>query len=335
MFSADRFLERSGARAAAIFAMYLILAEFLLSMILIWASELLPGRRASAEEEIWSTMLAVGAVGVSALMCLRLWPKPAMRVACGFGLVCAIVSLCFFIVAIWGYHNGRYQTRDAVGATGGWIAAAGILSVLCLLGFPLDRRHWRWIGVLAAFGAAGMAIYFVWQDRRHWPFIFTIAATVAMVVAHANATMFAELKEGQQWLRWLTFAAVLATAALADASIYEERNASDFLQRVSIAAAVCAACATLAMVILSRANVKPELRQASRELMELTVICPRCNKKQTLRIGDTECAGCGLRFSIKVEEPRCPTCDYLLYGLTSDRCPECGTMIRPTVLTPG
>src|SRR5207244_4375406 len=80
-------------------------------------------------------MSTVGAVGVAALMCLRLWPKLAMRVACIVGVMCAIGSLCFFLTAIWGFQNGRYQMRDAVGATGGWIAAAGIVAVLCLLGF--------------------------------------------------------------------------------------------------------------------------------------------------------------------------------------------------------
>jgi len=41
----------------------------------------------------------------------------------------------------------------------------------------------------------------------------------------------------------------------------------------------------------------------------------------------TSCIECGLRFSIKMDEPRCETCGYLLYRPKSDRCPECGTPI--------
>ena len=37
---------------------------------------------------------------------------------------------------------------------------------------------------------------------------------------------------------------------------------------------------------------------------------------------------CGLKFHIRLEEPRCPKCDYLLFMLQSDRCPECGTPVR-------
>jgi hypothetical protein len=62
--------------------------------------------------------------------------------------------------------------------------------------------------------------------------------------------------------------------------------------------------------------------------VQITVICPRCRKKHTLPLGQTACPTCELRIHTRIEEPRCPNCGYLLYGLKSDRCPECGTQVR-------
>ncbi|MCH7606667.1 MAG: glycine--tRNA ligase [Chloroflexi bacterium] len=98
----------------------------------------------------------------------------------------------------------------------------------------------------------------------------------------------------------------------------------DIVGRVAAAGGIVAGCGTLALGVLARMNRKVEFEPFSPELSEITVVCPRCRKKQPIRIGDSACAACELRISIRIEEPRCPQCDYLLYGLTSDRCPECG-----------
>jgi hypothetical protein len=59
----------------------------------------------------------------------------------------------------------------------------------------------------------------------------------------------------------------------------------------------------------------------------ITLFCPRCRKKQSLELGGASCTSCGLRIEVRAEEPRCAKCDYLLYKLTSDVCPECGAPI--------
>jgi rRNA maturation protein Nop10 len=64
-------------------------------------------------------------------------------------------------------------------------------------------------------------------------------------------------------------------------------------------------------------------------MADVTLLCPRCGKKQQVPVGQSECSGCRLRIRVQIEEPRCAQCGYLLYGLTSDRCPECGTAIGP------
>jgi hypothetical protein len=60
---------------------------------------------------------------------------------------------------------------------------------------------------------------------------------------------------------------------------------------------------------------------------EIFIHCPRCDTPQTIRAGKSTCQQCQLRIEVKVEEPRCPTCGYLLFKLTSGQCPECGTKL--------
>ncbi len=84
-------------------------------------------------------------------------------------------------------------------------------------------------------------------------------------------------------------------------------------------------------LFLCRMHRKVELAADVPELREITVICPRCRRKERIGLGDSACPSCGLRISIRIEEPSCPECGYLLYGLTSERCPECGTAIARSV----
>ena len=62
-------------------------------------------------------------------------------------------------------------------------------------------------------------------------------------------------------------------------------------------------------------------------IRDKSVVCPCCGLDQTVPLGTSSCSACGLRIHLRIEEPRCPDCDYLLYRLTSGRCPECGTVV--------
>ena len=103
--------------------------------------------------------------------------------------------------------------------------------------------------------------------------------------------------------------------------------------RCMAASGIVTGCGTLALAVLARMNRRVDFEMEGGALTEIVVVCPRCRKKQSLTIGDATCSGCQLRISTRVEEPRCPTCDYLLIGLTSTRCPECGTEIAETAAT--
>ena len=68
----------------------------------------------------------------------------------------------------------------------------------------------------------------------------------------------------------------------------------------------------------------PAASPGAMEATSLDIVCPRCRTAQSLPFGDSTCKSCDLQIFIKVTEPRCAACGYLLYKLTGNKCPECG-----------
>jgi uncharacterized membrane protein len=176
-----------------------------------------------------------------------------------------------------------------------------------------------------------MAVYAAVENLHGDPPPFFIWATVlAVFIAHLNLTLQASLPRAFGWLRWSTIVAVAATGVLVGSQINARHQTPtwDMVYRLTAAMGICAGCGTLAIAIIARMTRKTEhVMIAPADLHEIQLQCPGCQAKQTLPLGDSKCSECGLRFQIKVDEPRCETCGYLLYRLKSDRCPECGTPI--------
>src|SRR6185436_3786634 len=124
------------------------------------------------------------------------------------------------------------------------------------------------------------------------------------------------------WVRWATIAATACTAVFINLIFsYQNSGEQEFTGRLAGAAGIMAACGSLALVVLAQMNRKlTNEAPVLSEIREMTIVCPGCQKKQTLPVGDTSCPACRLRFHLRVEEPHCPQCDYLLFMLSSDRC---------------
>jgi hypothetical protein len=86
-------------------------------------------------------------------------------------------------------------------------------------------------------------------------------------------------------------------------------------------------CGTICVVLLHWVGASTTPEPAVTTVLVLGLVCPRCGLSQELPAGRSKCRQCGLTFRIEIEEEHCPKCGYVLYRLTSDRCPECGTPV--------
>lgn len=332
MMPASLLMDRKQGRAAGTLGMLTVLALFFLSLILVWdLVQIFPGSH--LEGRIGLTIAFVILCAPFAIFFLTLMHKPAALVAGWFGVLAAAMTFLLFMVGTW--LEDRPFLSEEWGWTGTAVGVYGLLGVICLIGIdpktnPPGRRWMvmvRGVGTAAALLAMTIVIYAIWMDIHSDTGLFTTLTSIAAVVAHANLCLLAPLVGGQVWVRHITIASAAVTAASIDAIFIFDLwyGGDEVFVRLASAAGFVASCGSLALLVLARIN-----RRASdeppvlAEIRAVTLICPGCDKKQTLPVGRTACPTCRLEFELRVHEPRCPNCDYLLYRLTSDRCPECG-----------
>ena len=320
--------DKPGARREGLLGMALVVLEFIGALALIWRIFQALGAW-DLEEKIGLTMLFVGITALPAILFLRFASMPSARVAARAGV--ALSGIVFVLLMLGTWTPGGVWRNDELFASAGSIAALGVLGVASLAGVgTTPHRSWRWVGVLASLVATVMAVVAICKHIHSGSAVFAVIVSVAAVVAHANVCLFVPLTPAQRWVRVVTISAAVATAALVDAMVSADEWHFYFTpgQNLAGAAGIIASCGSLALLVLARLNRHLDRVPVLSEVREMTVICPGCRKKQTLPVGDSSCSTCGLTFHIRVEEPRCPNCDYVLFMLQSDRCPECGTAVR-------
>lgn len=313
--------------AASVLATALILTEFVLAMVGIWDLEDRLGLR---DWRLFELMFVLFGAGFPAIFFLRYVGDPSGKLAGIVGLALCAVVLAMWVVAI-------YQDAAATSSWKWWqcawtLGGIGVLGPLSLIGAGTDRRHWRWIGVGAAAVASALGIWLVVHDMTAAQPLIALVS-VAVVVADANVVLRVAMRANQKWLAYGSIGAAAACAICINISIWGRDYSSALAvdsasQRLASAAAILAACATLAVAILAIINRKAvPAPGAARELLktiQITVVCPVCHHKQVFGQQGGTCDGCGLRIRVSVEEPVCPACGYSLLMLKRTRCPECG-----------
>lgn len=315
--------DRSPDRPGALVGVVAVGVEYVLFLMLLWDVHVaLPGRW--DETELLATAGVLPVATVSAMIFLKMFRKAGGRIAAYTGLAATGAALLSALIAIWVPQGGRSQI-----ATDFWLMAVavgglGLLGAGALHGLGADRRHWRWVGVAATLVAAVMATVGIWSHRNSGGEHLNLVVTIAFCVAAANILCRIELRPHQQWLRWSTLGTGALAAGLWVAIAYGAR--ADEMIRLCAASAIPATFGGLALAVLERLN-RRGVESMPREMQTITVFCPRCRKKQTLQLGADTCKACQLQIEVKAQEPSCEKCGYLLYKLTSDRCPECGEPI--------
>ncbi|MHC5108368.1 MAG: hypothetical protein ACYTHJ_00650 [Planctomycetota bacterium] len=328
-------VDRRQTRAAGLFGMGVVVVEYILSILLIWE---VPNKVLgwAIVEEIMATMGLTGLGSLLILTMLLIWHRPYGELSGRIGIALLPMAFMSWLIAVWmPRRQGNWTTRDNWTETGFPILIFASLAVISLIG-SRDKHphHWRWCGVAAGAVASSMWLLHIWfgtgSDLGH--VIFSGLLSLAVFVAHTNLTVRAPLVPGLEWVRNGTIVAAALTAGLVvllviDEVLYDIGAEFDVLVRFPAATAIVAGCGSLALVVLARLQRNIDLEPRSADLTRISVVCPRCSKKQMIDLGDSACAGCKLRIHVRVEEPRCPSCHYLLFGLTTNRCPECGASL--------
>lgn len=203
--------------------------------------------------------------------------------------------------------------------------------------FLFERRTWRHAMVVAVVASVvailflGIAAYLeaFRYGRGTWLLfqIGFIAAFWAYALPQAALLSLTSFPPGLYTrLRQATILVAMVMPVLGTVAMALELE-DDSTARVLGVVGILDALGTLAVPVLYRIHGLEKDEGVQSTKLEIRLTCPRCLLEQTLPTGPGRCARCRLKIEVKIEEPRCPKCDYLLHHLTAPVCPECGAAL--------
>lgn len=160
------------------------------------------------------------------------------------------------------------------------------------------------------------------------------AAIFGVMAMHAALLMQVPMRRSlAKTVRAATIASAVIVGLWLNFLFWSDFNpGDDLLVRLIGAIAILGSLGTIATPILSRLEKLDQQAQGDAILrgnVPVSLTCPRCSHQLAAKSNKvSRCEGCGLKITVQFEEPRC-ACGYLLMGLTSDTCPECGKAIPP------
>lgn len=204
-----------------------------------------------------------------------------------------------------------------------------------------ERDHWRLmmvvdflIGVfgLLYFLALSWGILQALLDQWYWmrdPMWKTMIALAVWTWAIPWAAVLAyfDLRGWTRWVQILSVTVTLFAALSISAGLFIERYYDDLVWKSIGVTGILTLLGTIATPVLYKIVGIEKIEQVESTPMQLKLTCPRCLLEQTVPHGHSRCRQCRLKFEIRIEEPRCQKCNYLLHQLTTPVCPECGTRL--------
>jgi hypothetical protein len=296
VLGSSSLLEREETWPPGALSLVLFVGEYLLTLGLLWEVF------GPAQDQAGLTVLFLALTGFPALVFVGTLRRSTTRVAARVGLAACAVSFLLLMIGTWGRGWGtRNFDHNHWFEVSGSLAPFAFLAVLALIGAGLDRRHWRWAGVAAAAAAFSMATYAILLDIRHTSSLFVCIVSLAVVVAHANAMVRVPLASNHRWLLWATLGAAFTAAGFVDVGSITRPWQVEMLGRLAGAAAIMAGCGTLALLVLARVNRRvPPPPFSVADVRQVTLLCPRCSRRQTIAIESGTCAACGLGIAVRL-----------------------------------
>ncbi len=330
-----KLTDQPTTHAAGMFGVTVVLIVYILFNINIWGLDThwLTERH---NGKLFFSAMALAWTAAVAVALLKKIHQPSTRVAAYTGLGLAGIYWVLCLLATWWPHGGARHyyaspTQEHLWETAWVFALAAVTTTAALIGVGHDKKPqpWRWLGIVAGIGAFVAGLYASWWEQDEAATWIVVSASVAVVIGYANIVTRARLMPAARWLIPCNIIALAVVAGGIDLLVIQEQigSADELLARGVGAVGIVSACGTLALAILAGLNRKRIERPLDSTLTEISLTCPSCHKKQTLPLGDSRCAGCGMRIHTRITEPRCPACDYSLYKITCDRCPECGALV--------
>jgi len=230
--------------------------------------------------------------------------------------IVAVGCMATFVCALVADH-GRFARWMRSATIVGWLS---VLVWLFMVWFEaaLGSNGMEITSRITSRIAGALSLYAVWS-------IFS-AVTLA---PRGGGTMTAIV-------RWSVFGLATGWSAITEFAIVKPDVAEmvvnaigeQWCGRIVAASAVVIGAGTLAQPVLIRiAGAAPQESAIRGRRAKVALGCPRCGRRCELETNtDAKCAACQLAIRVEVDEPRC-ACGYLLFGLETASCPECGAAV--------
>ncbi len=241
----------------------------------------------------------------------------------------AVLGVAAVILPSWGRREEILITTVIFGG----------FSLVCLAcAQSIEKRVLRalmWAGIASSAGAFLIWMLILWGVFSIWGYVdetlIKSGATLTffgVFAAHVAVLMTINAESGRVRA---TRTAAVACSALFTLILTGGMWAEEFdgLWQVLAVLGIVGGCCTLIAPIMAKVESIKRRESAEpmlRDKVEIDLSCPRCGERQMVRAGESRCRACKLKFTIEVEEPLC-ACGYQLFGLTGEKCPECGRVI--------
>ena len=232
-----------------------------------------------------------------------------------------------------------------------FLATSAIVAVGCMATFVCalvadHGRFSRWMRSATVVGWLGVLVwlFLVWFEAALGSKGMEITARIAGALSlYAVWSIFSAVTLAPRGggtitalIRWSVFVLAAWWSAVGEFGLVEPDIAEMVVNaigeqwtfRIVAASAVVIGAGTLAQPVLIRiAGAAPQESAIRGRRAKVALGCPRCGTQCELETNtDAKCAACQLAIRVEVDEPRC-VCGYLLFGLETSTCPECGAAV--------